>query len=135
MLLAGELKARAPLVTSRAAARAFAALRTSMVFKDTPNPKGLPLQAELPGTEADALPEPWGAAVWFCLRSTFLWVKHPVDQMLRQGGGAIGRTVSLAGTPVTRYGSPVQDAAKASMIQVTRRAAVDCTINGGWNAR
>jgi NAD(P)-dependent dehydrogenase (short-subunit alcohol dehydrogenase family) len=68
--------------------------------------------------------EGWDGTVHLCLKSAFLCMKHQIAQMLRQGGGAIANTASLAGLHVTPNGSPAYHAAKAAVVHLTRKAAV-----------
>jgi NAD(P)-dependent dehydrogenase (short-subunit alcohol dehydrogenase family) len=58
------------------------------------------------------------------LKTTFLFMKHEIRQMLRQGGGAIANTTSMAGVRVTEHSSPGYTAAKAGVVHLTRYAAV-----------
>ncbi|RQS67019.1 SDR family NAD(P)-dependent oxidoreductase [Burkholderia sp. Bp8963] len=58
------------------------------------------------------------------LTSTFLSMKHEIAAMLRQGGGVICNTASMAGVRVSSAGSPSYHAAKAAVIHLTRKAAI-----------
>ncbi len=58
------------------------------------------------------------------LKTTFLCMKHEIQQMLRQGGGVIANTTSMAGVRITEHSSPGYTAAKAGVVHLTRYAAV-----------
>lgn len=58
------------------------------------------------------------------LRTNFLCMKYEIEQMLRQGGGVIANTTSLAGIRITPHCSPGYVAAKAGVVHLTRWAAV-----------
>ena len=59
------------------------------------------------------------------LRSTFLSMKHELELMVRQeSGGVICNTSSMAGVRVSAMGSPSYHAAKAAVIHLTRKAAI-----------
>ncbi|MGY2488443.1 SDR family NAD(P)-dependent oxidoreductase [Cupriavidus sp. CP313] len=58
------------------------------------------------------------------LTSTFLGMKHELAVMLRQGGGVICNTASMAGVRVSEAGSPAYHAAKAAVVHLTRKAAI-----------
>lgn len=58
------------------------------------------------------------------LRSTFLSMKHELAVMLGQGGGVICNTSSIAGVRVSTVGSPAYHAAKAAVIHLTRKTAI-----------
>ncbi|MEX3941858.1 SDR family NAD(P)-dependent oxidoreductase [Paraburkholderia sp. BR10937] len=58
------------------------------------------------------------------LTSTFLSMKHEIAAMLPLGGGAICNTASMAGVRVSSAGSPAYHAAKAAVIHLTRKAAI-----------
>ncbi len=62
--------------------------------------------------------------------STFLCMKHEIVAILAQGGGVIVNTASLAGLRVTPNGSPAYHAAKAGVVHLTRKAAVDYAEQG-----
>jgi NAD(P)-dependent dehydrogenase (short-subunit alcohol dehydrogenase family) len=75
--------------------------------------------------------EGWQATLDLCLKTTFLCMKHEIIQMLRQdGGGAIVNTASLAGIRHSAQGSPAYSAAKAAVVHLSRKAAVDYARNG-----
>ena len=58
------------------------------------------------------------------LKTTFLCMKYELQQMLKQGGGVIANTTSLAGVRITPHASPGYVAAKAAVVHLTRHAAV-----------
>lgn len=63
------------------------------------------------------------------LKSTFLGMKHQIAAMLRQGGGVVCNTTSMAGVRVTGAASPSYHAAKAAVVHLTRKAAVQYARN------
>jgi NAD(P)-dependent dehydrogenase (short-subunit alcohol dehydrogenase family) len=63
------------------------------------------------------------------LTSTFLSMKHELQVMLRQGGGVICNTASIAGVRISSAGSPGYHAAKAAVIHLTRKAAIQYARN------
>jgi NAD(P)-dependent dehydrogenase (short-subunit alcohol dehydrogenase family) len=59
------------------------------------------------------------------LKSTFLSMKHELGVMVRQtSGGVICNTASIAGVRVSAMGSPSYHAAKAAVVHLTRKAAI-----------
>ena len=58
------------------------------------------------------------------LITTFLSMKHEIAAMLRQGGGVICNTSSMSGVRVANAVSPAYHAAKAGVIHLTRKAAI-----------
>jgi NAD(P)-dependent dehydrogenase (short-subunit alcohol dehydrogenase family) len=68
--------------------------------------------------------EAWEGTLGVSLRSNFLCMKHEIIQMLKQGGGVIANTSSLAGMRVSEHSSPAYAAAKAGVIHMTEHAAV-----------
>jgi NAD(P)-dependent dehydrogenase (short-subunit alcohol dehydrogenase family) len=74
--------------------------------------------------------EAWDLTVGVTLKSAYLCMRRQVEVMLRQGGGVIANTASLAGLRVSANGSPAYHAAKAGVIQLTRKAAVDYAKDG-----
>ena len=58
------------------------------------------------------------------LTSTFLGMKHQLKLMVEQDGGVICNTASMAGVRVSEAGSPAYHAAKAAVIHLTRKAAI-----------
>jgi NAD(P)-dependent dehydrogenase (short-subunit alcohol dehydrogenase family) len=63
------------------------------------------------------------------LTTTFLSMKHEIAAMLRQGGGAICNTSSMSGVRVANAVSPAYHAAKAGVIHLTRKAAIQYAAN------
>ena len=51
-------------------------------------------------------------------------MKYEIEQMLKQGGGVIANTTSLAGVRITPHSTPGYVAAKAAVVHLTRYAAV-----------
>jgi NAD(P)-dependent dehydrogenase (short-subunit alcohol dehydrogenase family) len=74
--------------------------------------------------------EAWEGTLGVSLRSTFLCMKHEIQQMLRQGGGVIANTSSMAGMRVTEHASAAYAAAKAGVIHMSEHAAVLYAANG-----
>lgn len=72
----------------------------------------------------DATLEGFEATLDVSLTSAFLCMKYEIAQMLKQGGGAIANTTSLAGIRVTRHSTPGYVAAKAGVVHLTHYAAV-----------
>jgi NAD(P)-dependent dehydrogenase (short-subunit alcohol dehydrogenase family) len=72
----------------------------------------------------DSTLEGFNSTVEINLNSTFLCMKYEIEQMLKQGGGAIANTTSLAGIRVTEHSTPGYVAAKAGIVHLTRYAAV-----------
>lgn len=58
------------------------------------------------------------------LKTNFLCMKYEIEQMLKQGGGVIANTTSLAGIRVTPNCTAGYVAAKAGVVHLTRWAAV-----------
>ena len=58
------------------------------------------------------------------LTTSFLCMKYEIAQMLKQGGGVIANTTSLAGVRVTEHSTPGYVAGKAGVVRLTRYAAV-----------
>src|SRR4051794_5496032 len=73
---------------------------------------------------ADLTQEEWDRIVDIDLRGVFLWMKHEIPLMLKNGGGAIVNTSSGAGV-IGIKGSPAYTAAKHGVIGLTRAAALD----------
>ena len=58
------------------------------------------------------------------LKTNFICMKYEIEQMLKQGGGAIANTTSLAGIRITPDCTAGYVAAKAGVVHLTRWAAV-----------
>ena len=58
------------------------------------------------------------------LVTNFLCMKYEIAQMLKQGGGVIANTTSLAGIRITPHSTSGYVAAKAGVVHLTRYAAV-----------
>jgi NAD(P)-dependent dehydrogenase (short-subunit alcohol dehydrogenase family) len=69
--------------------------------------------------------EAWRATTGLCLTSCFLGMRRQIPAMLAQGAGVIANTASLAGLRTSPKGSPTYHAAKAGLIALSRKAAVD----------
>lgn len=72
----------------------------------------------------DSTLEAFDSTLDVSLKTNFLCMKYEIQQMLRQGGGVIANTTSLAGVRVTPHSSPGYVAAKAGVVHLTRYAAV-----------
>ena len=74
----------------------------------------------------------WEGTLAVSLTSAFLSMKHELKQMMKQGGGVIANTSSLAGMRVTLNSSPGYVAAKSGLIHLSEYAAV---MYAGHNIR
>jgi NAD(P)-dependent dehydrogenase (short-subunit alcohol dehydrogenase family) len=63
------------------------------------------------------------------LVTTFLSMKHEIPVMLRQGAGVICNTSSMSGLRVSNAVSPAYHAAKAALIHLTRKTAIQYAPN------
>lgn len=68
--------------------------------------------------------EAWSGTLGVNLTGAFLCMKHQIIQMLKQGGGAIVNTASVAGQRITPGATYAYHAAKAGLIHLSRTAAV-----------
>lgn len=73
---------------------------------------------------ADCDEENWDCVIAVNLTGVWLCMKYELQQMLRQKGGAIVNTSSVAGV-VAERGFPAYAAAKGGVLQLTRTAAVE----------
>src|SRR5512133_835607 len=73
---------------------------------------------------ADCTEETWDRTIAVNLKGVFLCLKYEIPQMLKQGGGAIVNTASVAGL-VGFVGLPAYNASKGGVIQLTRGAALE----------
>ncbi|HSM93586.1 MAG TPA: SDR family oxidoreductase [Anaeromyxobacteraceae bacterium] len=78
---------------------------------------------------ADASEEVWDRTIAVNLKGVFLCMKYEIPQMLKQGGGAIVNTASVAGL-VGFVGLPAYNASKGGVIQLTRTAALEYAKQG-----
>ena len=67
--------------------------------------------------------ERWDYTIDLNLKSIWLSMKYEIPVMVRQGGGAIVNTTSVAGMVVTFSATPAYSAAKAGLIHLSRYAA------------
>ncbi len=89
------------------------------------NNVGGPGRGDKSGGPLEALdPAAWRATFALSSESTFYGMRAQIAQMLAQGGGVIGNTASMAGVRPTLTASVAYSAAKASVIQLTRYAAL-----------
>jgi len=73
---------------------------------------------------ADCTEENWDRTININLKGIWLCMKYEIPQMLKQGGGAIVNTASVAGL-VGFQGLPAYCASKGGVIQLTRAAALE----------
>ena len=73
---------------------------------------------------AECTEENWDRTIAVNLKGVWLCLKHEIRQMLRQRGGAIVNTASVAAL-VAERGFPAYGAAKGGVVQLTRTAAVE----------
>jgi len=73
---------------------------------------------------ADCTEETWDRTIAINLKGVWLCMKFEIPQMLKQGGGAIVNTASVAGL-VGFAGLPAYNASKGGVIQLTRTAALE----------
>jgi NAD(P)-dependent dehydrogenase (short-subunit alcohol dehydrogenase family) len=69
--------------------------------------------------------EDWDRVIAIDLTSVYLGMKYVIPEMIKQGGGVILSTASVAGL-VGFQGSGAYAAAKAGVINLTRLAALEC---------
>ena len=68
--------------------------------------------------------ETWDRTIAINLKGVWLCMKYEIPQMLRQGGGTIVNTASIAGL-VGFEGLPAYNASKGGVVQLTRTAALE----------
>jgi NAD(P)-dependent dehydrogenase (short-subunit alcohol dehydrogenase family) len=73
---------------------------------------------------ADCTEENWDRTIAINLKGIWLCMKYAIPQMLKQGGGAIVNTASVAGL-VGFQGLPAYSASKGGVVQLTRTAALE----------
>ena len=73
---------------------------------------------------AECTEENWDHTIAVNLKGVWLCLKYEIRQMLRQRGGAIVNTASVAAL-VAERGFPAYGAAKGGVVQLTRTAAVE----------
>ena len=73
---------------------------------------------------AECTEENWDRTIAVNLKGVWLCLKYEIRQMLRQRGGAIVNTASVAAL-VAERGFPAYGAAKGGVVQLTRTAAVE----------
>ncbi len=76
------------------------------------------------GTTADLGMEDWDRIIAVNLRGVFLAMKYQIPLMLKQGGGAIVNTSSVAGI-IGFQGIPAYTASKHGIVGLTKTAALD----------
>lgn len=81
------------------------------------------------GCTADCTEENWDRVVAVNLKGVFLCMKHEIAQMLKQGGGAIVNTASVAG--LVGVGQlPAYVASKHGVVGLSRAAAIEYAKQG-----
>lgn len=78
---------------------------------------------------ADCTEENWDRTISINLKGIWLCMKYEIPQMLKQGGGAIVNTASVAGL-VGFQGLPAYGASKGGVVQLTRTAALEYAKTG-----
>ena len=73
---------------------------------------------------ADCTEENWDRTININLKGVWLCMKYEIPQMLKQGGGTIVNTASVAGL-VGLQGLPAYCASKGGVVQLTRTAALE----------
>ena len=73
---------------------------------------------------ADCTEENWDCTININLKGVWLCMKYEIPQMLKQGGGTIVNTASVAGL-VGLQGLPAYCASKGGVVQLTRTAALE----------
>ncbi len=77
----------------------------------------------------DCTEENWDRVIGINLKGVWLCMKYEIPQMLKQGGGAIVNTSSVAGLVGFRY-IPAYCASKGGIISLTRAAALEYADRG-----
>jgi NAD(P)-dependent dehydrogenase (short-subunit alcohol dehydrogenase family) len=75
-------------------------------------------------TTVECTEEIWERTIAVNLKGVWLCMKYEIPQMLKQGGGAIVNTASVAGL-VGFVGLPAYSASKGGVVQLTRVAALE----------
>lgn len=78
---------------------------------------------------AETTEENWDRVIDINLKGTFLCLKYELQQMLKQGSGAIVNCSSVAGL-VGFSGTPAYVASKHGVVGLTKTAALDCAQTG-----
>lgn len=78
---------------------------------------------------ADCTEENWDRVISINLKGVWLCMKYEIPLMLKQGGGAIVNTASVAGL-VGFQGMPAYCASKGGIIALTRTAALEYATRG-----
>lgn len=78
---------------------------------------------------ADCTLENWDRVISINLKGVFLGMKYGIPEMLKNGGGAIINTASVAGL-VGFQGMPAYCASKGGIIQLTKTAALEYATQG-----
>ena len=81
--------------------------------------------ADVPGGRLhDTTLEGFNSTLEVSLTTNFLCMKYEIIQMLKQGGGVIANTTSMAGVRISPGATPGYISAKAGLVHLTRYAAV-----------
>lgn len=78
------------------------------------------------GTIGDISEEDWMWTVNLCLKGVFLGMKHQINQMKKNGGGAIVNISSL-NSEVPMWGGSAYSSAKAAVSMLTKNAVLEYT--------
>lgn len=78
---------------------------------------------------AECTEDNWDRVLAVDLKGVWLCMKYEIQQMLKQGKGAIVNTASVAGM-VAERGFPAYAAAKGGVVQLTRTAAIEYATTG-----
>jgi NAD(P)-dependent dehydrogenase (short-subunit alcohol dehydrogenase family) len=79
---------------------------------------------------ADYVEEVWDDVISINLKGVWLCLKYEILQMLKQGGGAIVNTASVAGLVGTRVAGMAYAASKHGVVGLTRTAALEYAQKG-----
>jgi NAD(P)-dependent dehydrogenase (short-subunit alcohol dehydrogenase family) len=72
----------------------------------------------------------WNRVLSINLTGVWLWMKYEITQMLRQGGGAIVNTASVAGLVGSRGAGSAYAASKHGVVGLTKTAALEYAKQG-----
>ena len=74
--------------------------------------------------------EEWNRVINTNVKGVWLCMKYEITQMLKQGGGSIFNTASVAGLVGSRTGQSAYNASKHAVVGLTRTAALENAQNG-----
>lgn len=87
------------------------------------------IEGEMNAPTADCTLENWNRVIGINLTGVFLGMKYAIPEMLKNGGGSIINTASVAGL-VGFAGIPAYCASKGGVIQLTKTAALEYAQQG-----